>query len=133
MRQAEGLSSCCIHLTPNTIKPSKKKKKKAAHPCLHMNDLSRLLTNLSTHTLRDFSPHRASKARLPPQSKTFSRGAFIVLHIPSAYCPHNQINTAANSSRRRTHPINRGESRPCGATESISQQIGSRIHGDTRG
>lgn len=60
------------------------------------------------------SPHsvkpRASKAPFPPQSKTLGRGAFFVLLSPSAYCPHNQINTAANSSGRRTHPKNGGES-----------------------
>lgn len=56
----------------------------AAHPCLHMNDLSRLLTNLSTHTLRDFSPHReAPRIKGPASSSvqnTQPRGVHCAAH-----------------------------------------------------
>lgn len=84
----------------------------ATHPCSRMDDLSRLLTNLSTHTLEDFSPHSEAPCIKGPVSKTFSRGAFFVLLSPSACCPHNQINTAVNCSGRYTHPKNGGESCP---------------------
>lgn len=71
-------------------------------------------SQICPHTRWRISPHavkpRASKAQFPPQSKTVSQGLFFVLLSPSAYCPHNQINTAANSSGRGTHPKNRRES-----------------------
>lgn len=80
-------------------------------PSYIMNVLSLIAhEQICPPTCWSISPHaenpHASKPVLSPQSKTFSWGAFFLSAKPSAFCPRNQINTAANSSwtdARDTH------------------------------